>query len=98
MQRGYHEDKSKYYDMPLCKLVAGENIELWNNSWLKDEYVNGIPYADICDKKILKEAESVITFRETRAYIDVSQEEIDEVVENGYLDVDLKDAIVVATF
>lgn len=94
----YHEDKNKHYDMPLCKLVAGENIELWNNSWLKDEYVNGIPYADICNKKILKEAGSVITFRETRAYIDVSQEEIDEVVETGYLDVDLKDAIVVATF
>lgn len=69
----YQNDKSNNkspYDLPLCKLVMGENIDLWNNSWLKLSLTKGFPTDSIVNKETLKKNDSVITFRETRMYYD----------------------------
>lgn len=63
------DKKSKVnpYDLALCRLVMGEYVELWNNTWLKDKYSH-LSLKSIINKKLLKKAAPVITFRETRAY------------------------------
>ena len=67
----YHRDKEQNkcpYDMLLCRLVMGEEVELWNNSWLKPELTDSIPLASIVDKETLENTTPIITFREIRAY------------------------------
>lgn len=56
------------YDMRLCRLVMGEKVELWNNSWLKPALIARLPLTSIVDNETLKKVTPVITFRETRAY------------------------------
>ena len=70
----YTQDKkngTSPYSLRLCKLVM-ENIEepLWNNEWIKAEFIQNTPIASIVDKETLKKVTPVITFRETRAYND----------------------------
>lgn len=62
------------YSMRLCRLAAGEDVELWNNEWLKEEYRECISSNSVIDEDSLKKLSPIITFRETRAY--------DEIVEN----------------
>lgn len=68
----YTQDKKNGlspYSLRLCKLVMGNIDEpLWNNGWIKQEYVQGIPYDSVVNKETLKKVTPVITFRETRAY------------------------------
>lgn len=67
----YHRDKKAGecpYDVPLCQLVMGKRIKLWNNDWLQPAFTKGLPMASICDKTLLKKLTPVITFRETRVY------------------------------
>lgn len=54
--------KNEPYDMPLCKLVAGKEIEIWDNLWLKPEFREGFPLQSIVDRKIQKKNGSVIDF------------------------------------
>lgn len=71
----YQRDKKQRrcpYDMRLCRLVMGEKVELWNNSWLKPALTASLPLASIVDKDTLKKNDSVITFRETRTYYDIN--------------------------
>lgn len=70
----YTQDKkngTSPYSLRLCKLVMG-NIEepLWNNGWIKAEFIQNTPIASIVDKETLRKVTPVITFRETRAYND----------------------------
>ena len=68
----YTQDKkngTSPYSLRLCQLVAGKNVQpLWNNDWVKAEFVQSMPYESIVDKKTLKKVTPVIVFRETRAY------------------------------
>ncbi|MBR6927364.1 MAG: RNA-directed DNA polymerase [Bacteroidaceae bacterium] len=68
----YTQDKktgTSPYSLRLCQLVAGKEIlPLWNNDWIKDEFVLNIPIKSIVDKEILKKVTPVIMFRETRVY------------------------------
>lgn len=69
----YQNDKANHedpYDLPLCKLVMGEKIDLWNNSWLKPSLIKSFPAGSIVNKVTLKKNDSIITFRETRAYFE----------------------------
>lgn len=71
----YQRDKKQRkcpYDMRLCRLVMGEKVELWNNSWLKPALTASLPLASIVDKDTLKKNDSVITFREARTYYDIN--------------------------
>lgn len=58
------------YSVRLCKLVMGERVDLWNNSWLKDSLVKSMPVSSIVNSETLGKVTPVITFRETRAYND----------------------------
>ena len=60
------------YDVNLCKLVMGESTLLWNNDWLKGKLIEDFPQDSVADKNVLENVGSIITFRETRAYMDVS--------------------------
>ena len=68
----YTQDKKRKkspYTIRLCKLVMGSmDAPLWNNSWMKPELVENIPYDSIVNKETLKKVTPVIVFRETRAY------------------------------
>ena len=70
----YQRDKKQGhspYEMRLCRLVMGEQVDLWNNSWLKPEFSKKLPLDTICDREVLKNTTPVITFRETRAYEEI---------------------------
>jgi hypothetical protein len=70
----YTKDKASNkgcpYSVRLCKLVMGENVDLWNNSWLKETLYKDSPFASIVNGETLSKVTPVITFRETRAYND----------------------------
>ena len=70
----YQKDKkngASPYSLRLCQLVAGRQAEpLWNNEWLKPELLTNIPYDSVVDGETLKKVTPVITFRETRTYIE----------------------------
>ena len=72
----YTQDKKQGtspYALRLCQLVTGNEIlSLWNNEWLKLEMVENLPYDSIVNKDTLKKVTPVITFRETRTYIESS--------------------------
>jgi len=62
------ENHESPYDLPLCKLVMGERTKLWNNTWLKPALTKGFPLSSIVDKATLRKNDSIIIFKETRAY------------------------------
>lgn len=71
----YTQDKkngTSPYSLRLCKLVMG-NIEepLWNNGWIRAEFVQNMPIESIVNKETLKKVTPVITFRETRRYNEI---------------------------
>ena len=82
----YQRDKkagSSPYTMRLCRLAAGENVFLWDNSWLKEELVEFFPQKTIINSTALSNVTPVITFRETRAYMDA----IDEMEDIIHIDI-----------
>lgn len=68
----YQQDKKNGkspYKMRLCRVVAGDkNVELWNNEWVKPQFLSDLHTNGIIDEKTLKKVTPVITFRERRAY------------------------------
>ncbi len=68
----YTQDKKRKkspYTIRLCKLVMGNTDEpLWNNSWIKPDLVENMPFDSIVNQKTLELVTPVIVFRETRAY------------------------------
>ena len=71
----YTQDKkngTSPYSLRLCKLVMGNIKEpLWNNGWIKAEFVQNMPIESIVNKETLKKVTPVITFRETRRYNEI---------------------------
>lgn len=68
----YQRDKktgTSPYKVRLCRVVAGDkNVELWNNGWLKPQFLSSLHTNGIVNADILKKVTPVITFRETRIY------------------------------
>lgn len=63
--------KKNPYGMRLCQMVAGTgDTEIWNNHWMKDGITKKLPLDSIVNREMLKECTPIITFRETRAYIE----------------------------
>ncbi len=56
------------YDTRLCRLVMGEQVQLWDNSWLKEELTISFPQSSVVHADTLAKVTPIITFRETRAY------------------------------
>ena len=71
----YQQDKKNGkspYKMCLCRVVAGDkNVELWNNEWIKQNFVKPLTLTYICDAERLKKVTPVITFRDTTAYYEL---------------------------
>ena len=70
----YQNDKKKGtspYNIRLCKVVMGEDVELWNNKWLKKEFISHTDTSNIVNKEILTNVSPVIIFREIRAYNEI---------------------------
>lgn len=71
----YTQDKkngTSSYSLRLCKLVMGNIKEpLWNNGWIRAEFVQNMPIESIVNKETLKKVTPVITFRETRRYNEI---------------------------
>ena len=65
---------SKKISSRYPQLVKGESTQLWNNDWLKSKLIEDFPQDSVVDRKVLKSVGSIITFRETRAYMDASNE------------------------
>ena len=63
---------AEIYDMPLCKLVAKQSVDLWNNSWLKEDIADKLPIDTIVNRKVLAKTGQVITFKEKRQYDSMS--------------------------
>lgn len=70
----YQQDKengTSPYKMRLCRVVAGDkNVELWNNEWVKPNLLAGLHIEEIVNPETLKKVTPVITFRETRMYLE----------------------------
>ena len=82
----YQKDKKKetsLYNVRLCKVVMGEDVELWNNSWLKKELTKNYKQTSVVRNEVLKKVTPIITFRETRAYLETREDtfEIPYIVE-----------------
>lgn len=67
----YSADKIKdesHYELPLCKLVMGEDVKLWNNDWIKEPLCADFPYNQICCEEKLKELSPVIKIKANLQY------------------------------
>lgn len=71
----YTQDKkngTSPYSLRLCKLVMGNLDEpLWNNGWIRAEFVQNMPIESIVNKETLKKVTPVIMFREARMYAEL---------------------------
>ena len=67
------EAKTFPYTNDLCKIVMGEKANLWDLDWLKDEFKQKFPIARVCNKKKLKESESVIKFKQRENYTETAK-------------------------
>lgn len=56
------------YDARLCRVVMGEDLSLWNNSWLHSDLSSGFPQSSIVNQETLAKVTPIITFKEIRAY------------------------------
>lgn len=67
----YHLDlKNEHalYDEPICKLVAGGDVKLWNFSWLKPELYLAFPYESICDLEELDKLAPYVEPKEVNCF------------------------------
>ena len=67
----YTTDKVKHesrYTQELCKLVMGENVSLWNLTWLSPTLYEKFPYDQICNEKSLKDVTPVIKIKQKWQY------------------------------
>lgn len=74
-QRDKKSDESPY-NSELCRVVAGEeNVEIWNNTWLKNAITKDVHSADVVDSETLKNVTPVIKFIERGQYDELSYNE-----------------------
>ncbi len=61
--------KSQYaFQEPLCQLVAGENVQIWNNAWLKADMQNIISANKIVDNECIDKLPEFITKEEVALF------------------------------
>lgn len=59
-----------YYDEAVCKLVAGENTQLWNNDWISsNDLKNALDANNAINKERLEKLEPVIPSDEVELFI-----------------------------
>lgn len=66
---GLKKENDKYeYSHPLCHIVSGEQVELWNNNWLCQSFIQEFPYNKICTKEKLDQVAPVIIIKKRIPY------------------------------
>lgn len=78
------QNNASPYDIRLCKVVMGEKVQLWNNSWLKEDFIKELPQDSVVNKDVLAKVTPIITFRETRAYVEVAEDDFE--IPNNVID------------
>lgn len=71
----YERDKKSNvcpYEARLCHVVMGDDLPLWNTSWLKSEFIDAFPQSSIVNQESLAKITPVITFREARVYQEIN--------------------------
>ncbi|MCC7037233.1 MAG: RNA-directed DNA polymerase [Alphaproteobacteria bacterium] len=56
------------FDEPLCKVVKGEDVEIWNNSWLKQPLQKVISPARLINKNTLQTLPAIISKKEVALF------------------------------
>ena len=77
------------YKMPLCRMVMGEDIELWNNSWLKKSLIADFPIKEVVNREILKALPPVLKVKTKPGYAEMDAiiaelDAIEEAEVNGH--------------
>lgn len=65
------------YKIRLCKVVMGEKVQLWNNTWLKKGIIKDFPLENVVNKDVLDKVTPIITFRETRTYAEALEKDFE---------------------
>lgn len=60
------------YKEPLCKVIAGEKVELWNNAWLEPALVNGFSNELIFSRDVIEEIKVSIDKKDVSPFYDYS--------------------------
>lgn len=70
LQRISHKNGSDLsFDEPLCKLVRGESVGIWNNDWINFQQLRKImDSATIVDEKIIDEMDPIIPVDEVELF------------------------------
>lgn len=67
-----HKNGSHPYKMLLCRMVMGEEVELWNNSWLKKSMTADFPLKDVCNREMLKALPPVLKVKTKPDYAEMA--------------------------
>lgn len=58
------------FDEPICKLVAGEKILIWNNEWISPKgLINAINAEKIVDREIIRTLQPIIPPKEVELFV-----------------------------
>lgn len=67
----FYFDRESSYKGPICKLVSGENEEIWNNDWLQcDELKEAVNARKIIDLEELRKMKPVVQPKEIALFLD----------------------------
>lgn len=66
--RQKYEISEGTFSEPLCSFLKKRGQDLWDITWLKDEYTKGFPLYSICDPDWLKSASPSIPIEETELF------------------------------
>jgi hypothetical protein len=69
MQRITYKMAEPLYTEPLCKIVKKEPaISIWNNNWLKDEFISDFPTYSMCTEWLVKSFTPIIDIDEVSIF------------------------------
>ena len=81
----------------LCHLVCGSDANLWNNSFLEPEYLEGFSAAAVVDASVLHNDTPVMQFKHRFSYDDSTPDEEDDLAAAGAdVDIDEEDYLAAA--
>jgi len=59
---------SMTFEEPLCKVVEGQNLPIWNVSWLQNSLIKQLDFSSIVDKDAILKLPEVITKKEVSLF------------------------------
>jgi hypothetical protein len=67
-------DPQNKYDEPICRLVAGEKMLIWNVNWLSSKLANSLQSSKIIDQDMIDDLDPVIPSEEVQLFLSKIQE------------------------